>query len=625
MRSAALALCLCFALACFHPAQRPRRVLFVGLDGADWQYLDEQIAAGRMPNLAALVREGRSGVLTSLNPPLSPLVWTTMMTGVSPLEHGILDFVERDPASGRERPVGSASRRVPAVWNMASERNRSVAVLGLWATYPAEPVRGLVVADRYSSFTALDREPPPGVVYPADREAWARRELRRAERSIDLAALREYLPDLTAAELEAARRRPDPYADPVAGLVRILVETEAYHRLSVEWLRRERPSLGVVYFQGTDTIGHLFAPFAPPRQEGIDERGFARFSRVPERYFAHLDRLLGEYRGLAKDLGAVLFLASDHGFAWKEGRPSHLSSVRPGTAGRWHREEGVFLLWGRGIAPAPARTTGRVHQVCATLLALLGLPPGQGIAGPPLAGVPANEGPAVDYAASYRPFGAAAGDAGAAEQVARLRSLGYLGQGGVAPAGDTRTAASYNNAGLLLRQANRVGEAEKAFEEAIARDPGNASALWNLSDLLSARSNDRDRERSDDLLVAALAAGLPEGPERLLLRVRQASQAGQAERGLVLLTRGVEAAPRSGGLWLQRGRYLLEARRCREASGDFRRAADLQPSDPLAHASLGLAALCLGDPQAAAEHLRRSLALDPDQPEVQAALAGLGA
>ena len=136
--------------------------------------------------------------------------------------------------------MGSASRRVPAVWNMASERNRSVAVLGLWATYPAEPVRGLVVADRYSSFTALDREPPPGVVYPADREAWARRELSRAERSIDLAALRDYLPDLTAAELEAARRRPDPYADPVAGLVRILVETEAYHRLSVEWLRRER-------------------------------------------------------------------------------------------------------------------------------------------------------------------------------------------------------------------------------------------------------------------------------------------------------------------------------------------------------------------------------------------------
>lgn len=589
MRRAVLAVGLCLVFACF-PAHRPRRVLFVGLDGADWRRLDELIAAGSMPNLAALVREGRSGVLTTLDPPLSPLVWTTMMTGASPLDHGILDFVERDPTTGRERPVGSGSRRLPAIWNMASERNRSVAVFGLWATYPAEPVRGLLVADRFSSFTALDREPLPGVVYPADREAWARKGLAKAERTVDLALLRHYLPDLTAAELDAARRRPNPYADPVAGLVRILVETEAYHRLARDWLRRERPKLGIVYFQGTDTVGHLFAPFAPPRQEGIDEGDYSRLSAVPERYFAHVDRLLGDYRELAEDLDAVLFLASDPGFTWKEGRP-----------GRWHRGEGIFLLWGRGIAPAAEKTTGRVHQVCATLLALLGLPPGQGIAGPPLAGIEPNEGPAVDYAAAYEPPEAFVGANGA----------------------DTRTAASYHNAGLLLRQANRIGEAEKAFEAALARDPDNASALWNLSDLLSARANDRDRDRSDQLLVAALAAGLPEGPERLLIRARDAARAGQAARSLALLTRGVEAAPGAGGLWLQRGRYLLEARRCREAVGDFQRAAELTRTNPLVHASLGLASLCLGDAQAAAEHLRRSLALDPDQPEVQAALAGL--
>lgn len=620
-----MAVAACLALACSDSGHRPRRVLFVGLDGADWQYLDELIAQGTMPNLATLVREGRSGALATIHPPLSPLVWTTMMTGASPLQHGILDFVERNPETGREQPVGSGSRLLPAIWNMASERNRSVAVFGLWATYPAEPVRGLLVADRFSSFTALDREPPPGVVYPADREGWARHGLTRAERSVDLTLLRKYLPDLTAAELAAALERPDPYADPVAGLVRILIETEAYHRLAADWLRRERPNLGIVYFQGTDTIGHLFAPFAPPRQEGIDERAFARLSPVPARYFAAVDRLLGEYRELANDSGAVLFVASDHGFSWKEGRPSHLASARPGTAGRWHRDEGIFVLWGRGITPVPERGSGRVDQVCATLLALLGLPPGQGIAGPPLGGIPANEGPAVDYAAGYRPADGPSAEAGSAEEVAKLRALGYLGsqQGHPAKAGDTRTAASYNNEGLLLRQANRIAEAEQAFEEALAGDPDNASALWNLSDLLSGRANDRDRERSDALLVQAVASGLPEGTERLLARAQSAAQAGDAERSLALLTRGVEVAPYAGRLWLQRGRYLLEGQRCREAVGDFHHAAELDPANPLAHASLGLAHLCLGDAKAAAEHLRRSLALDPSQPEVRAALADL--
>src|SRR5258706_9553335 len=74
-----------------------RRVLFVGLDGADWELLDGYMRAGLMPNLAALAKSGRTAVLTTIHPPLSPLVWTTMMTGTSPLDHGILDFTRRNP------------------------------------------------------------------------------------------------------------------------------------------------------------------------------------------------------------------------------------------------------------------------------------------------------------------------------------------------------------------------------------------------------------------------------------------------------------------------------------------------------------------------------------------------
>ncbi|HBL27343.1 MAG TPA: hypothetical protein DD490_10965, partial [Acidobacteria bacterium] len=73
---------------------------------------------------------------------------------------------------GRE-PIPRDERRVPAVWNMASAAGRSVAVFGMWATWPAEPVRGLLVADRFSSFTTTG-PPPAGSVHPAGREVWAR-------------------------------------------------------------------------------------------------------------------------------------------------------------------------------------------------------------------------------------------------------------------------------------------------------------------------------------------------------------------------------------------------------------------------------------------------------------------
>jgi Tfp pilus assembly protein PilF len=627
---------LLLVLACGRGAAPERtaghRVLFVGLDGADWELFDGYMASGIMPNLAALAREGRTGALTTIQPPLSPLVWTTMMTGVSPLEHGILDFTRFNPATGAREPITSGERRVPAIWTMAGDAGRSVAVLGLWATWPAEPVRGLLVSDRFLSFTSTEAQPPPGFIHPADREAWARDALARAEKSTDLASLRAYLPDLTAAELATEAARPDPYAHPVSALRRILIETRAYDDLARSWIAEQRPDLAVVYFQGTDTLGHVFAPYAPPRQPAVSGADFARYSHVPELYFAEIDRLLGGYRKLAEQNGAVLMLASDHGFRWKEGRPARLSSAAAATAGLWHREEGISLLWGPGIQASPERSHGRVDQVCATLLALLGLSPGKGLAGPPLPGAPAPAGTPVapvDYRARYHLTPRAQTTPSAApssEEIAKLRDLGYIGshEPARAPEGvsSTRTPASYDNEGLLLRQAGRTAEAVAAFRKALALDPHSAAALWNLSDLM--HEEGRDLDRSDDLLVQAVAAGLAEGAERAGARAVAYARAGQPERSLHLLDRAVAAQPGDSKLWLYRGRYRLERRQCQEAAGDFARSARLDAADPLAHASLGLARLCVGDAPGAARALRRSLDLDPNQPEIRQALRQLG-
>jgi Flp pilus assembly protein TadD len=603
-----------------------RPVVFVGLDGADWRLLDAYAARGLMPNLAALVREGSAGVLRTQQPPLSPLLWTTMTTGVGPLAHRILDFTRRDPATGAEEPITAAERRAPAVWNMASWAGRRVAVFGLWATWPAEPVNGLLVADRLASFTARGGAPAAGVVYPPDREAWARAALAAAEREVDHAALRAYLPWLDRAAYDAAAAHPDPYTDPAAALRRILVETRAWHRLASDWIARERPDLALVYLQGTDTIGHVFAPFAPPRQPSISADDFARYSQVPERYFAEVDRLLGEYRRLAERAGAVLMLASDHGFLWGEGRPERLASAAAATAGRWHRDEGMYLLWGPGIRVGK-RAAGSIDQVCATLLALLGLPPGKGLADPPLPGAPVPRGEPFDYAARFRPVRRASSAAPAAsdEELAKLRALGYLPRmrrstQPSSAADPTRTPASWNHEGLLLRQAGRPREARAAFEQALALDPAHGSTLWNLSELLAAEG---DRDRADELLLQALGAGLPEGAERVASRALAYRRGGEPARALALLDRAVAARPDEPRLLLLRGRERLDRRDCAAAREDFSRAAALAPRDPLAHASLGLAHLCLGDATAGRAALERSLALDPNQPEVRRFLDSL--
>ena len=600
-----------------------RRVIFVGLDGADWSLLDQYIARGVMPALGQLVKEGSSGTLTTLHPPLSPLIWTTMLTGVSPLEHRILDFLRINPASGKREPITSDERQVPAVWNMAAYSGKRAASLGFWATYPAEAVNGLLVSDRLFTFLYSEASPPPGIVNPSSQEVWARDTLSRVEREVDYAELKGMLPWLSEADYREATKSVDPYSHPVSALRRILVETRIYDTLGREWFTREKPDLMLVYIQGTDSIGHVFAPYAPPRQATVTQAEYDRYSGVPERYFANVDRLIDEYKRLAESTGSVLMLASDHGFKWGEGRPTTLSSVANATAAKWHTDDGIYVLWGAAIQPSVGHAgRGTVQQVCATLLALAGLPPGKGLAGPPLPGAPSVSGAPVDYRAHYTPATVVATSASASaggaddETVAKLRALGYVGaSSGQGRVIGTRTAGSFNNEGLLLKQQGKHSEAVDAFEQALVVDPNLASALWNLSDMLFAENTSLDK--SDALLVRAFANGLPEGTRFLIGRAIGYQRNGHLERSLKLLTDAAVAKPDEPEIWLFRGRYRLEQSDCASALSDFQRATRLAPGNPAAFASQGIAQLCASDPSEARKSFERSLQLDANQPKVR--------
>ncbi|HVR43165.1 MAG TPA: alkaline phosphatase family protein [Thermoanaerobaculia bacterium] len=593
-------------------------VIVLALDGADWQYLDHLMARGVMPELRELASSGARGTLVSEHPALSPLLWNTMMTGVSPLEHGILDFTRFHPSTGTKEPITSDERRVPAIWNMATDGGRSVLVLGLWATWPAEPVRGTLVSDRFFTFLFQEDDPPPGVVWPPWRESRMREILAAVETEVGLGDLRAYLPWLAEEEYRRHETSGNPYGHPISALRRILIETTLYDRIATELMSESLPDLSIVYIQGTDTVGHMFAPYAPPRQAEISETDFERYHRVPETYFRSIDDLIGRYHELAKSGGARLVLASDHGFQWFEGRPTELSSFAQATAAKWHRDDGIFLIAGAGVEPASG-LRGGIRQLCATMLALSGLPIAENIERIPLPGTPPGERRIADYGRHYEPAAPVLSTAGSAdEEMAKLRALGYIGAGesvrSASTEGGTRTAGSYNNEGLILRDERRLEEAIVAFEKAIEIDPNLASALWNLSDMMFAAS---EVERADELLTRAFANGLPEGRKYLIGRAIGYQRSGSPERSLALLEAAVEAKPDDAELRMFRGRYRIEQGDCRGALEDFRAAQRIDARDPIAFASAGLAARCLGDEAEAQRHFRRALELDPNQPQLR--------
>ena len=624
-------------------------ILFIGLDGADWQQLEPLLEQGAMPRLARLRAASAWGELESETPALSPLLWTSMLTGVSPLEHGILDFSRFAPGSGLREPIGSEDRRAPAIWNALTWAGKRVGLLGLWATHPAEPVDGVAVSDRLFGFLNVEAEPPPGAIFPPAKSAWAEAALAEAERATDYAALRDYLPWLSEAEYREHAGAARAYDHPVSALRRILVETRLYGGMAESLLAGEAapPDLTLVYLQGTDSIGHVFAPFAPPRLAAIPQRDFERFQGVPERYFREVDALLGRLLELAERTHSSVVIASDHGFLWREGRPEQWASSATQTAARWHRRQGIWLVHAGGILPGRA-TAGRLRQVFPTLLALAGLPAATTGEQRPLPGLAAPSGPPYDYAAVFQQLaprrepelarsrnggdGAAASRA-AQEEMAKLQARGYIGASeatradpAVLAAGGpeaTRTASSWNNAGLVLRGERRDAEARAAFERALTLEPGLAAAQWNLSELLFAGGAGGDLARADDLLTQAFAGGLPDGTHQVIARAMAHERAGALPRSLALLERALAVRPEVADLWLFRGRYRVQGGDCQGAVADLARAGELAPGNSDIFAAAALAQLCAGDRAAALAALRRAIDLAPGEPRLRALLAEL--
>ncbi len=76
-------------------AAHGRQVIVIGVDGMDPEFVERHWAD--LPNLAYLRDRGSFARLATTTPPQSPVAWSTFITGLDPAQHGIFDFVHRDP------------------------------------------------------------------------------------------------------------------------------------------------------------------------------------------------------------------------------------------------------------------------------------------------------------------------------------------------------------------------------------------------------------------------------------------------------------------------------------------------------------------------------------------------
>ena len=73
------------------------KLVIVGLDGMEPALAEKFISEGKLPHLSKLKKEGSYARLKTTIPSISPVAWSSFMTGCHPGKHNIFDFLNRDP------------------------------------------------------------------------------------------------------------------------------------------------------------------------------------------------------------------------------------------------------------------------------------------------------------------------------------------------------------------------------------------------------------------------------------------------------------------------------------------------------------------------------------------------
>lgn len=147
------------------------RVLVLGLDGATWDILGPLADRGELPNLDRLRKQGASGLLHSVFPPLSPVAWTGVMTGKNSGKHGVYEFLDfgHDPMHARVN--SSRSIRSDLVWEIAARYGKKAVAGGVPMSYPGRPCPGLTfLGDFLSPPDAPDFCNDPALMADLERE-----------------------------------------------------------------------------------------------------------------------------------------------------------------------------------------------------------------------------------------------------------------------------------------------------------------------------------------------------------------------------------------------------------------------------------------------------------------------
>jgi predicted AlkP superfamily phosphohydrolase/phosphomutase len=293
------------ALVCSGQQQqaKPRpRVVVIGVNGMEWDFIRPLLLKGELPNLAHVIERGTYGKLRTISAPNCPKVYTAIATSTPPEENGITGFMVGGVTAS------TTMLKQPPLWSILSEKGVTVGLANVPATFPALPVNGYTVTgmltrgkdceDGVLCAPLLSQVQGGAAVYPpamtAELEAnigdfWI--DCSRMPTVADLAGKEESAIDTWLAQVARIRSQQSSL---------------------FEYLLTHHPTDFTMMAQSCeDRVGHWLYPIQP-HNVGYDPRLHnVRLDAFPSQYRA-FDAVLGKIlQHVPPD--AYVFVISDHG------------------------------------------------------------------------------------------------------------------------------------------------------------------------------------------------------------------------------------------------------------------------------------------------------------------------
>jgi len=274
-------------------SENSKKTFVLGLDGASWDLLNPLMDQGVMPNLQKIVEGGTSGVLQSTIPPYTAPAWVSCVTGVNPGKHGIFGFTLHDGIGGPREFVGSNYVKVPKLWHYVNDAGKTVGMINIPVTYPAELVDGFCV---------------PGFLTPLGKEDF----------TYPVSIYKEFLKPIDYV-INVRISQISEFSEKV--FLRVIDDIKDCTQKRYEAMKALRkifnPDFFMIVFTCMDKIQHYFWKY-------LDHRDPMYMTPLAEKVRPHLisvyrqvDDIIGKISEGVSD-STTLYLVSDHGFGPKK-------------------------------------------------------------------------------------------------------------------------------------------------------------------------------------------------------------------------------------------------------------------------------------------------------------------